>query len=1273
MKQTLTILFFLAITLTFAQQNERSIVPAGMLNTAPLTEKDAAIFDQIEALELPPHYRAKSLPDSLDNSVYKWFRRPIFSQTSYPNCMQSTSIAYNFTYEINRLRDESGDDEDHQYTTHFAWNFFNGGQGWYGVNYLFTMDVLKYHGTPSITDYDGFYTGGGERWMSGYDKWVNAMDNRITGIKKIYVGNEEGLLTLKHWLNDHLDGSSSGGLASFISCSPWDLQSLPPESPNAGKKVVISWCPEAVHGMTIIGYNDSIRYDYNNDGQFTNHIDLNNDGEINLKDWEIGALRFCNSYGDNWADSGFCYMMYKTLADDFEEGGIWTNTVHVLEAKAEHDTRMTYKVRLEHDFRERIRVQAGISSNLSSNKPEHIQSFTIFNYQGGWHYMQGNDTTPEHKTIEFGLDVTPLLSYVEPGQAYKFFLIVDEKDQENLGHGQLKHFSLIDYQDGVEEIICEEQNVPLEENSRTLLSIIYEPSPQDLEILTENLPVYEAGQPMLVQLEAQGGQEPYSWQLDRNYTMNCSQDEFPLTGGELIIENSWPDSLAIQPLDFEFPFYGNIFDTVVVSSSGYIYFDENMYFWSYLVDLAYFLKNSRVVAPLLCQDMSIAPGMGLGVWYEGDETKASFRWKTAHMDDFGSTVVNFAANLYPDGTIEFFYGDMILEYPMRWTSGISDGDFFNFNIPDLPDPPGIKSGTRIELFATPQPGEISVSKDGVLEVQETQNSTLREIKVAVTDNTLLSRTKTFLFTDALEYFLSIDGDEKLKTNNGESNVLDLIIRNRGIASMQNLNFSLSSSNPMLEILDANYTLASIAPGESIEISDAFSFYCDELMPDNQQIMLSVAADGQEVSYLRDCYMQSVAPLMELSSFEVMNEIDLLEPGKTEDILLNLVNNGNRNSINTRLVLSSDHPGISINTEQPFSIGTIGPWDSKAVELSVSANFSIAFGSEVNFKIELIDEIGLPTEIAFSMRIGRTPVYIIDMDLSTGSGDGIRTVLDRMGIEYDYSAAFPLSVNNYQSVFLCLGKHFSNHELTWQQGLMLEEYLNLGGNLFMEGRMIWEQEPDIPLLNRFGLETVSAPGMYEIVDGVDSTFTEGLVYENESQQPFCYFYMEPIPPAVSILTGREYPNCAAVAYDAGSYRTIGTIFEFGSLISSDSCQIDTLMQRILEFFDIKQGVTGIEEMPEGKNGTSMQNYPNPFSYQTRIPIRLEEKSHLDAAVFSLQGKRIYDLLPSGNYESGSYQLIWDGNGANGRAVPDGIYIYRILIDGIPHTGKMILIR
>ncbi len=1271
MKQYLTFIFVLIISGLSAQHADLSSVPSGLRNTGPLTIADAAILNTIEDVVLPDHYRYRGHPDSVDNSKYEWFR-PIFSQDGM-SCMQSTSIAYNFTYEINRLRGLPADTSDNQYPTHFAWNFFNGGNGWFGVNYLFTMDVLKHHGTPNITDYGGFSYGGGERWMSGYDEWYNAMNNRISGIRKIYVGDPDGLLTLRHWLNDHLDGSETGGVASLITDSPWNMEILPPESPHAGKRVMTSFGPNPVHGMTIVGYNDWIRYDYNGDGEFTMDVDLNDDGILDMRDWEFGALKFANSYGEYWANSGFCYMMYKTLADEEIDGGIWTNTVHILDAKEEHETRMTYKVSLEHDYRKRIRVQAGISSDLESNQPQHIHSYTIFNYQGDWHYMQGNDTTPDHKTIEFGLDVTPLLSYVEAGQPYKFFLIVDEKDPENLGHGQLKSFSLMDYQSGVQEIPCSEHNVPLIENGRTILSVIHSPSFDDLSVTTEELPVYEPAQPINIQLEASGGQQPYTWHLDKNYRMNENNTEFPEINEHLLIANSFVDSVAVQTLDFSFPYYGNHFDSVMVSSSGYLFFDENMYFWSYLVDMAYFLKNKRVIAPFLCKNMIVNDDYDEGVWYEGDENGATFRWSTEFNEQAGISNCNFAVKLFPDGNIDFYYGDIIGFEDVQWIAGIADGDLVNYSLPLLPDPSMIPSGTRIEFIANQLPTSVVVSKSGELSILEEEEALNCDITVVATDNTLLSAEKTFQLTDGLEILLSVQGSEDNTITNGQFVYMDLLLHNRGTTSMQNLDINISCDHPMINLIDFQQSVESIQAGESIELNAVFSCLCDKLIGDGQNIVLQMDVQSQDKDYQRSFYLKTTSPSLVLADFAIMDDDGILEPGETSTLQIKLKNNGTRKSENTIAFLMPENPGITVNTGQPVNFGTILPGNIASADFSITSDYSIPYGSSVSYLLKITDEAGVTKEINFTLRVGKVPVCIIDMDPGTHSGPMVYELLQQMEVETEYIQVFPVSLDKYQSVILCLGIQFTYHELTAFQSLTLEEYLDQGGNLYMEGRVVWQQDMQWSIFDRFKIETITSPGLYEILDGVDSTFTEGLSYENTAAQPFCYYYLEPEPPAFSIFTGREYPNCAAVAYDAGIYKTIGTIFELGALASTDSCELETFMQEVLDFFGVIQSTLGIEDIPSGENFQVIQNYPNPFSYHTSIPLVLDNESVVEAKIYDLQGRRIFDLLQSSVLEEGMHSLNWNATANDGNQVPGGIYIYRIIVNGRPYTGKMILIR
>lgn len=1269
MKHIFTLLFIFILAGIQAQHN----APSGLRNMGPLSQQDADVLSYIEEATISDEYRGLILPDSIDNSQREWFR-PIFSQTFYPNCMQSTSIAYNFTYEMCRLRGLSALNEDNQYGPHFSWNFFNGGNGWYGVNYLQTMDVLKYHGTPTVTDYGGFYNGGGERWMSGYDEWYSAMNNRISGIRKIYTGNEEGILTLKHWIANHLDGSETGGVASFIANSPYSLQNLPEGTPQAGKKVLITWLPNATHGMTIVGYNDSIRWDYNNDGQYTNDLDINGDGYIDAHDWEFGAFKFANSHGVGFGDSGFAYMMYKTLVDDFEHGGIWASTVHILDVKEEHHTPMTFRVSMDHDKRDEIRVQVGISSNLESSVPEHIHSYTILNYQGDAHYMQGIDIMDEYKTLEFGLDISPLLSYTEPGNPYKFFLLIDERDPKNLGTGQVNYFSLIDYSDGIQEIVCNQLPAPLVENSRTYLSVIHTPEVEGPSITTTELPLYEAGQMMEVQLQASGGKQPYSWALDRNYTMGTGSGGFPDIDENQIMIYGDDENTVVQELEFSFPFYGNTFDSVIVSSKGYIAFDKEMYFWPYIVDHEYLLKNLRVVAPFLSRDLQIFHQDYSGVWYEGDANKATFRWEAGIFDGtYGG--INFAVTLYPNGNIQFHYGEISIDDPVDWIVGISDGDFVNHSLPMLPeDAENISNETLISFSAPHHPEEIQLTADGVMSIMESNDHSSAAIKVHVTDDNNVSAEKTFQFSDGLELNMSVAETASNKILSGSNNTLDIVLRNRTSSSIYNIDISAICDDPLIIFTDGLEHVEQLGPGETLQIPAAFTCNADINLLSGAVIPLLIDCRNDLFVYEYQHTLQVEAPAIQLKQYSVLTETGILESGEEAVLEIEIVNLGLQPSINTWVNLRSPNPGIHIEEAGPVALGDIPAGGSAMVEFELTADFSFDNGSDVSVMFDVRDEAGRFQAKELQMSVGKLPVCVVDMDPGTQSGPQIYELLQQMEVNSMYITAFPESFLSYQAVILCLGTQFSFHELNYNQATALRDFLNQGGDLYMEGRNIWKQDDIDFLLEKFNINTAALPGLYPVIEGIDSTFTEGLAFETTMVQPISFFHLDPISPAYPIFRGTEpYPYNITVAYDAGTYQTVAMVFELGAMMSSDTSNLADFMQGMLDFFGVVQNTLSIEELPQGELLTADQNYPNPFSSSTQIPLELKERSKVEAAVYDLQGRKIYDIQQPSMLEKGNYVFRWNADDSYGNPVPGGIYIYRINVDGNPRNGKMILIR
>ncbi|OQX78874.1 MAG: hypothetical protein B6D61_04590 [Bacteroidetes bacterium 4484_249] len=717
----------------------------------PLTPADYEFLNSLPELKIPDNKQVKLLPVSVDNSEQPYFR-PIFSQEG-GSCAQASGIGYCFTYEIDFERGVSADILQNQYPTHYTWNFLNGGSGG-GSWYFDGWRIIQANGCPNVPDWGGSFAYGGEtRWMSGYDEYFNGMHNKVYEIYSINVGTEEGLEVFKNWIYDHLDGSEAGGIACFGAgvSNTFYMTSLPAGTPEAGKAVVVRWDESVNHAMTFVGYNDEIRFDFNNDGQYTNDIDINGDNVIDMKDWEIGGVKLANSWGNSFGNNGFAYTMYKNLAESLDNGGIWSNTIHIIKTKETYSPILTIKTTITHDSRNKLKIVAGVSADVNSDKPENFLSFPCFNYQGGDLYMQGGYTQSD-KTIEIGLDITPLLSYINPGEDSKFFLQIVEKDPNNYGVGEIVSYSIIDYSNGVEEIICEQQNVTINNNDTTSLSVIKAVEFDKVQITTESLPVAAPNEVYSYQLDANGGTEPYTWAFKIDYEEDILTGTFPVVNGEQLTPSNNDDGFVTHPLDFSFPFYGQNYEQITILTDGAIVFEEE---FKYVRTEESIISNKCIAA--YCADLMIYPEQDDGIWYEGDETGAIIKFRTSKYDE-PWVFVETAIKLFPNGEIEFYYGTDITE-GLEWAAGVSYGDGSSYTISQLSNSYAIPDDYSTKFICPEFPAGMQISSDGVFYGTPTQGNTSWNITFKATDYSSVFSLKTLEFVT-----LMVDIEKNINSN-----------------------------------------------------------------------------------------------------------------------------------------------------------------------------------------------------------------------------------------------------------------------------------------------------------------------------------------------------------------------------------------------------------------------------------------------------------------------------------------------------------------------------
>lgn len=116
-------------------------------------------------------------------------------------------------------------------------------------------------------------------------------------------------------------------------------------------------------------------------------------------------------------------------------------------------------------------------------------------------------------------------------------------------------------------------------------------------------------------------------------------------------------------------------------------------------------------------------------------------------------------------------------------------------------------------------------------------------------------------------------------------------------------------------------------------------------------------------------------------------------------------------------------------------------------------------------------------------------------------------------------------------------------------------------------------------------------------------------------------------------------------------------------------VDTIKNKIyagIEHFSTivvkeKSIVTTSEDLD--KQQTIFKAYPNPFDTYTQIVYNVDETADVLLEIYSLTGQRI-SVLVDERVSAGTYSVTWDGTVYNGDKANSGIYICRMLTNGIP---------
>ena len=246
------------------------------------------------------------LPDSVDLSESKYFP-PIGNQGGLGSCATFSTAYYQLSYEINRYRDVEATLENTR-SPQLVYNLMRTDEisGTYCEdNYRF----MKFHGAPSMamlpySDADSF------NWHAKEEIWNEAMDCRVDEFYKLEeIGgadtqitspDDEDLYEVKKALADGNVLIYSTCIYSWVGTKIEAHPDAPENAKFVGQEIIkYQDGSQGPHSMTLVGYNDDIWVDQNGNDQ----VDAG----------EMGAFKIANSWGEGYANGGFCWVAYDAV------------------------------------------------------------------------------------------------------------------------------------------------------------------------------------------------------------------------------------------------------------------------------------------------------------------------------------------------------------------------------------------------------------------------------------------------------------------------------------------------------------------------------------------------------------------------------------------------------------------------------------------------------------------------------------------------------------------------------------------------------------------------------------------------------------------------------------------------------------------------------------------------------------------------------------------------------------------------------------------------
>lgn len=364
---------------TVEEENITTDMLSQHLGNTPLITLDSV--SQVESYLINNDMSYNKIEDdysSVDNSNSKYFP-PIANQGSINSCTAWATVYYQMSYTVNKALDRDGSDKNNQMSPIWVYNMINSGEN-KGTYYADALKVLSEVGAVPYRNVYSYITVGGSNIRNiaaTKENWLEARKYKVkeyytfdlgnnSKIKKTQINNPQSKVL------ENVKTALANG--EIITCTTYTIRcwkksvieenaEVPENSKYVGEKIVTRnefVTGEGSHRVTIVGYNDNIWVDINENGQ--------------VDEGEKGAFKVVNSYGKSSDNDGFFWVSYDALN---RYSSVNTNKNKVDLNKASRRPALSYAIGFNVDVdpsNSKLFLELDLSTEKASTVEIHIKA-----------------------------------------------------------------------------------------------------------------------------------------------------------------------------------------------------------------------------------------------------------------------------------------------------------------------------------------------------------------------------------------------------------------------------------------------------------------------------------------------------------------------------------------------------------------------------------------------------------------------------------------------------------------------------------------------------------------------------------------------------------------------------------------------------------------------------------------------------------------------------------------------------------------------------------